>query len=187
MNPKQIALVIIFAAISVSLHPTVSGLAIPSFAPGGRWFQFWEIPIYAACLLFGLRFAVTVAALDTVTVILLLGGGGFTSWFSFIPFVGTLLGVYLIHRFFRKRGSGEQSISIRKETVFSVGSGMLFRFLVGFPAFYVMLKYLIQLPDSAIFTAGAFNLVHDVILVSYSVPLSYLLAELIRNKVRIVI
>jgi hypothetical protein len=65
-------------------------------------------------------------------------------------------------------------------------SGLLFRFLIGFPAFYVMLKYLFELPDPGIFAASVQNMIHDIILVSYSVPLSYLLAEVIQKNLKVI-
>jgi hypothetical protein len=180
MNSKEISLIIVFAAISVSLHPTISGLAIPSFAIG-RWFQFWEIPIFAVLILFGLKYAAIIAALDTITLIVLFGSGPFTHWFNIIPFSGTLLGVFLVHRLLSRKSSIEEVISKRKEIIFSIISGISFRFLIGFPAFYLLLKYLGQLPDPVIFTMMFFYGIHDVILVSYSIPISYYLAGLIRK------
>jgi len=184
MNSKEISLIIVFAAISVSLHPTISGLAIPSFALG-RWFQFWEIPIFAALLLFGLKYAAIIAAVDTITLMVLFRGGPFTSWFNIIPFSGTLLGVFLVHRLFSRRYQKQEGQLNRKEIFFAIVSGILVRFLIGYPAFYLLLKYLTPMPDPAIFTVMIFHGIHDTILVSYSVPISYLLAKLIRKHLNV--
>lgn len=188
MNSKEIALLIFFIACSLSLHPMFSGFAIPSFAPT-RWFQFWEIPVFAALLLFGIKFALTIAALDTITVLILFGGEfvGFTTWFSFIPLFGTLIGIHLSYRFFTRKNHKNHLVPKGKEIIFSVASGLLFRFLLGYPAFYVMLKYLIQLPDPVIFVASVQNVIHDIIFVSYSVPLGYLLEEIIQKNLKMAI
>jgi hypothetical protein len=184
MKSRAIALIIIFVTIVISLYPTFSGLAIPSFALG-RYFQFWEIPIFAALLLFGLKYAVTIAALDTVAIMILFRSGPFTNWFNIIPFMGTMLGVYVVQRIISRRESKKEMPSKRKEIIYSVASGILFRYLIGFPAFYLVLKYLAQLPDSAIFAFTILNAIHDAILVSYSIPASYLIAEIIRKNLRI--
>jgi riboflavin transporter FmnP len=184
MKSRAIALIIIFVTIVISLYPTFSGLAIPSFALG-RYFQFWEIPIFAALLLFGLKYAVTIAALDTVAIMILFRSGPFTNWFNIIPFMGTMLGVYVVQRIISRRESKKEMPSKRKEIICSVASGILFRYLIGFPAFYLVLKYLAQLPDSAIFAFTILNAIHDAILVAYSIPASYLIAEIIRKNLRI--
>jgi hypothetical protein len=184
MKSRDIALIIVFTAIVLSLYPTLSGLAIPSFALG-RYFQFWEIPIFAALLLFGLKYAVTIAALDTVAIMILFRSGPFTNWFNIIPFMGTMLGVYVVRRIISRRESETEVPSKRKEISYSVVSGLLFRYLIGFPAFYLVLRYLAQLPDPAIFTITIIYSIHDAILVSYSIPASYLIAEIIRKNLRI--
>ncbi len=184
MKSKGIALIIVFTAISLSLHPTFSGLAVPSFSPG-RYFQFWEIPIFIALLLFGLKYAVTIAVLDNVAVMIMFSGGGVTSWFNIIPLLSTLLGVYLVHRIFSKRNSKKGVPSKLKEIFFSVPSGYLFRLLIAGPAYYLMLRYLMLMPDPIIFTKISLNSIHDAILVSYSIPISYLMADIVRKKLGI--
>jgi riboflavin transporter FmnP len=184
MKAKGIAIVIVFTAISLSLHPTLSGLAVPSFSPG-RYFQFWEIPIFIALLLFGLKYAVTIAALDTAAVMVMFSGGGVTSWFNIIPLMSTLLGVYLVHRIFSRRDSKKELPSKLKEITFSVLSGYLFRLLIGGSAYYLMLRYLMLMPDPIIFTKMILNSIHDAILVSYSVSASYSIAGIIRKKLGI--
>ena len=184
MKSRDIALIIVFTAIVLSLYPTLSGLAIPSFALG-RYFQFWEIPIFAALLLFGLKYAVTIAALDTLAIMILFRSGPFTNWFNVIPFVGTMLGVYLVRRIIVRRESEKEVPSKRREISYSVVSGFLFRCLIGFPPFYLILRFLIQMPEPAIFTMSVTYAIHDAILVAYSVPASYLIAEIIRKNLRI--
>jgi riboflavin transporter FmnP len=184
MKSKGIAIIIVFTAITLSLHPTLSGLAVPSFSPG-RYFQFWEIPIFIALLLLGLKYAVTIAVLDNVAVMVIFSGGGVTSWFNIIPLLSTLLGVYFVHRIFSRRDSKKEVPSKLKETIFAVPSGYLFRLLIGGPAYYFMLRYLMLMPDPVIFTKIILNSIHDAILVSYSVPTSYLMAGIIRKKLGI--
>jgi hypothetical protein len=184
MKAREIALTIVFVAIVISLYPTFSGLAIPSFAVG-RYFQFWEIPIFAALLLFGLKYAVTIAALDTVAIMILFRSGPFTNWFNIIPFMGTMLGVYVVRRIIVRRESEKEGPSKRKEISYSVLSGFLFRCLIGFPPFYLILRFLIQMPEPAIFAISITYTIHDAILVSYSIPASFLIAEVIKKNLRI--
>ena len=184
MKSKGIAVIIVFTAIALSLHPTLSGLAVPSFSPG-RYFQFWEIPIFIALLLLGLKYAITIAVLDNVAVMVIFSGGSVTSWFNIIPLLSTLLGVYLVHRIFSRRDSKKEMPSKLKEIIFAVPSGYLFRLLIGGPAYYLMLRYLMLMPDPVIFTKLILNSIHDAILVSYSVPTSYLMAGIIRKKLGI--
>jgi riboflavin transporter FmnP len=184
MKSKGIAIIIVFTAITLSLHPTFSGLAVPSFSPG-RYFQFWEIPIFIVLLLFGLKYAVTIAVCDNVAVMVIFSGGGVTSWFNIIPLLSTLLGVYLVHRILSRRDSKKEVPSKLKEIIFAVPSGYLFRLLIGGSAYYLMLRYLMLMPDPVIFTKLILNSIHDAILVSYSVSTSYLIAGIISKKLGI--
>jgi len=68
MNTKVLAMAIAFTAVTVVLNPRFSGIAIPFFLTPGLWFQIWEIPVFAAFLILGLKASVLISILNTIVL-----------------------------------------------------------------------------------------------------------------------
>jgi riboflavin transporter FmnP len=191
MNSKKLALITIFAAVSLVLNPFLSGLVIPSFFPG-LYFQFWEIPVVAALLILGLNYAVLIALLDTAVLIVFYPGPGFNApLFNCLALLSTILGVYMAHKLFIRTESKKKEISKRKQIILSTSLGMIFREVIMIPAVYLGYRFLSEIflgitySDALIISLLPVLALYDATVVLYTVPTAYLIEKIVKKNLRI--
>lgn len=192
MKSRKLSLIIIFAAVSLVLNPFMSGLAIPSFFPG-LYFQFWEIPVVAALLIIGLKYAVLIALLDAAVLLVFYPGpGSFNApLFNCLALLSTLLGVYLAHRLFiRKESKGKENPK-RKQIILSTALGMLFRLVIMVPAVYLGYRLYseiflgITFSDVLIIGFLPILALYDATVVLYTVPVAHLMERIVKKNLKI--
>lgn len=185
MDAKRISLVIIFAALTIVLSPTVSRIAIPSFFPG-LYYNLFELPIVIMLLLMGLKPGITVGLIAFFALLPLnpryIYVSGFLAWLSMI------VGVYIGYRLVNRNAQQEKPLSARKAVLYITVGAIILRTVVMAIQNYAMLRLPIiglELPESYILAIippiALFNATQPLVVV----PLGYFLARAINSRLKI--
>jgi hypothetical protein len=183
MMTKVLALTITFAAVTIFLNPRFSGLALPSFVPT-LWFQFWEIPIFAAFLLFGLKPSLTIAALNTMILLLISPGVAFNEPFANLTAVAsTLTGLWLADRLFIKKKINQRWEKPLKGMIVCIIISIIIRIVIMMPYVYVAAYIFgtlhIVIPLFSLIAA------YDTIVVLYSVPIAFIIVKAVHRQLNL--
>jgi riboflavin transporter FmnP len=97
LNTKKLALTIIFAALTITLNPAISHLAIAApFAPA-LIYQIWEIPIVIALLIINPTAGIAISLLNTITLFVLFPGVLPTGpIYNLLATISMQIGIYVI-------------------------------------------------------------------------------------------
>jgi len=74
LDTKKLTLTIIFAAIAITLNPTLTHLSVPAPFDPGLFYQLWEIPIVIALLIISPLSSIIVCLLNTSVLLILFPG-----------------------------------------------------------------------------------------------------------------
>jgi riboflavin transporter FmnP len=185
MNAKTLAAVAVFAALTSVVNLSPFKIAAP-FATY-LYYQIWEIPIVAAFLLYGPSMGITVAAINTVVLLLIFPGALPTGpLYNLAAILGMLIGIYVADRF------STRYFAKRKETfvtVFSTAVGILSRVGVMSLVNWAFLRYPypvgFDIPEGALIVMlpaiGLFN----ATLALYTIPMGYILARAVSHGIKI--
>ena len=180
MNIRELAMIIIFTALTVILLPRFSGIAVPSFIQGIP-FQIWEIVVVTAFFLLRLKSAVAIALLSTAVRLVASPGVPFILPLSnLVAVLSTLLGVFLAYRLMVRKVPQETPISGLKLAVSATGLGLVFR--VGIMLAYLYVVTILLATPPRILHLYA---VYDGIVALYTIPLGYLLAKLVNKNLKL--
>jgi len=172
------------ASVSIILTPWISGFAIPSFVPV-LWFQFWEIPVFVALFLIGLKSAVMISFIDAVFLLSFYPGAGFNDPVANLgALLSTLVGVYLIYRSLQKNKIKGKQITEKRVIVETTAVGIIFRVGVMVPLLYVSLTVTQLIPAALIPLALIKGAAYDAIYVLYTVPIGYLIGTVTKKSIR---
>ena len=180
MKTKVLALTITFSAVTIFLNPRFSGLAIPSFVPT-LWFQFWEIPVFAAFLLFGFKPSLLVAVLNTSILLLISPGMPFNEPLSNLTaVVSTLIGLWLADSLLIRKKIKEKGDRTLKGMIVSTLISIMIRLVLMMPYIYVVCTIIgtigLVLPIMSLIA------LYDTVVVIYSVPIAFIIAKSIHSK-----
>src|SRR4030066_848886 len=130
MNPKTLALTIVFAAVTVALNPAFTNIAFPAPYAIFLYYQIWEIPIVAAFLIGGPKTGVFISILNTVVLLAVFPGASPTGpFYNLAAGLSMLLGIYLAYKLVASKQKTENS-TFRYGTkliAFSTALGIIFR------------------------------------------------------------
>jgi riboflavin transporter FmnP len=184
MNTKSIALIITFAAVAIALN----AVRIPSVFDPGASYQFSQIPIIVAFLLFGVRIGFSVGILNMAGGMLLFSTGPTTIITYPMGLVSVLVmfaGLYAGSRFITKNGKSlHTAIGL---TFFAV---VLRGFIMPFVDYGVLYHVLVplvlgvSLPEA--FIAGLIPafILYNVTVPLYTIPLAYVVATKVGNHLK---
>ncbi|MCS7113777.1 MAG: hypothetical protein NZ955_07510 [Candidatus Bathyarchaeota archaeon] len=173
----RVAIVIVFAALTLILN--FSPLKFPAPYAPFLYYQFWEVPITAAFLLYGFKIGFSIALINTLALLAFFPGMLPTGpFYNLAAIVSMLTGVWVVTRMLRKYSPNvKRSLSL----VFTIASGIVFRVAIMSVVNYVCLPQappvgyalpihvvLAYLPLIAIFNSS---------LAAYTIPLGYILAS----------
>jgi len=189
MNTKTLATVAVFSAVTISLNP----LSIPApFLPNFPY-RFWDIPIIVAFFLFGLKVAVSIAALNGIGQLFLFPrpiGVVAPIWF-FIAIFALLLGLYSVARLLKRRDSEKQSHFDKKPVVYFTVFGILSRLsvlpLVDYTMYRAVLPLVLggHLSDTVILGFIPGEIVFIITSTLYMVPTGYLIAKKVNKTLKV--
>jgi len=183
MNTKVLAMTIVFTAITIFLNPRFSGIAIPSFVPG-LWFQIWEIPVFTAFLILGLKSSVLITILNTIVLQAVSPGVPFNvPTANLLAVLATLFGMYFTQKSFLGKDTTENKVIKLKKIIFSTFFGSLFRVVTMLVYIYVLavLAGTLQI----VLPLFSFLAIYDIIVVLYSIPVAYVIVKIVHNYLRL--
>ena len=111
MNAKILAVIIVFASLTVVLNPAVTGIGVPAPYLPFLVYQIWEVPIVVLFLLVGPKYAIPIAVLNAfVLLALFIGPGGLPTgpFYNLAASLSMLLGVYIAHKIIPVQPNPEQ-------------------------------------------------------------------------------
>ncbi len=186
MDTKLVALVAVFAALTVALSPWVSRIAVPSFVPGLAY-NLFELPIVIALLLLGLKPGVAAGMIASLALLPLhpiySGVWGILAWLS------TILGVYVGYKLVNRSSQQGKKSSAGKTVLSITVVAIIVRTVIMAVQNYALLRYPypigLDLSEAAIVAMippiAIFNATQPLVVV----PLGYFLAKLISSRLRI--
>ena len=190
MNTKTIATIAVFAALTITLNPAISRIAIPALYFGGANYTFMEIPIVAALLLFGPLVGLSVALLGGASMILY-----FPRLFNvpllLLAILCTELGVYLAYRLVSRRVPQEKPLPEYKLVMYSTALGILFRVGIMEVVHFLFGRYLIgyfigsNLSDPLLISLIPLWAVFYGTQMLYTIPIGYYVAKTASRNLRV--
>jgi riboflavin transporter FmnP len=188
VNSREIALIIIFTALTMALDP----VRVPSVYLFGVYYRFSEIPIAAASLLFGLKIGVPIAIMNVAVEIAL-----FPTPASVIgvPFVlvltlSMLLGIHTAFRFMKRRTSKITNRGTTTSVKYFTAFGTLFRtapvpFVVGFLYRFMLPIVGFNPSDAVIVSLMPLFTLYALTFSLYTIPIGYLIAKTISKNLKV--
>jgi len=192
MDTKRLSLIIVIAAVTIVLSPSISRIAIPFPLAPFLLFGIWEIPIIAAFVFISRKAGIAIAVINAIGLTILFPGALPTGpLYNLIAILSMLLGIYII-QIILKTGHKFKMESKYNETKFvilSTSLAIILRVGVMTGVNYVVLRYpypigyeldqlviLAYLPIIALFNA---------IVAFYTVPLGLYLARAVNRYLKI--
>ncbi len=196
MKTAVLASVIVFAALTVALNPSISGIGIPApYAPFLEY-QIWEIPIVASFLLYGAKYGVTIGILNSfVLLAIFLGPGGLPAapFYNLIANLSMMLGVYvpqIVSKVRNRHREPEQSANHPQNTTLLITSstviGITLRVVVMSAVNFLVLGYGYPLgynmPQGAIVASLPLIALFNSTLALYTIPVGYTIASVVKTR-----
>jgi hypothetical protein len=186
MNSRNVALCSVFVAIAIILDRFTIPFVKVSF-------DFWEIPLVIALLLFGYRFSLIVATVTVFAQALIFPrslGLLFPVW-NLVAISITLTSVALVQYFITKKAKGSLRINSEKKIIlFLVLPALVVRVAVMPFIDYFMYKVMMPIVVGEVFTDATiigllpFWLIFNSVLILYTVPISYTIAKKVNRDLR---
>ncbi len=188
MNTKTIALVISFAAVTIVLNP----IGVPAPYLPGFQYRVWDIPIIVAFLLFGFKFAVSVAVFNAAAQLMLFPrpiGVVAPLWFLVAVLV-LLAGLYFAAKLLKGKVTGQKTPSDRKPLIYFTALGITFRVaIMPLVDYYVGLYALplvgVNLSPVFLLAAAPATVLFSVTQTLYLVPVGYLIAKKVNKALKV--
>lgn len=185
MNSKTIALIAVFAALTVALT-IYSPIRIPAPYAPFLFYQIWEIPIVAAFLLFGPKVGTSIAVINAVVLFFWFQGGLPTGpFYNLAAVLSMLLGALLTIKLLNSFNVHSQSTMTTSATALGIALRVGIMTVINwvflrypFPVGYNMpeVEILALLPLIGLFNASV---------VLYTVPLGQLVAKAVSVATKI--
>jgi riboflavin transporter FmnP len=184
MNTKSIALIITFAAVAIALN----AVRIPSVFDPGASYQFSQIPIVVAFLLFGVRIGLFVGILNMAGGLLLFstGPGSIISYpMGLVSVLVMFAGLFVGSRFITKNGESRYT-AIGLTFSAAVLRGCLMPFVDYGLLYHVLVPLILGVSPPEAFIAGlvpAFIL-YNVTVPLYTIPVAYIVATKVGKNLK---
>lgn len=184
MDSKIIAVIVVFAALTVTLN--LSPFKIPAPYAPFLIYQIWEIPIVAAFLLYGPRVGIPISIINTALLLGIFPGELPTGpFYNLAAILSMLLGIYIVQKFLASRLCQRREVIL---PILSTIAGILFR--VGFMAFlnWAFLPFPppvgFGLPIEVVMAMLPLVGIFNATLALYTVPVGYFLARIVSSSLK---
>lgn len=176
MNVKTIAVVIIFAALTIAFN--LSPLKFPAPYAPFLYYQIWEIPIVAAFLLFGTEVGILIALINTTALLVLFPGALPTGpLYNLAAVLSMLLGIGIVKIVAKKHSSENEALVASLFTI----SGLVLRTSVMGFLNYALLRFPppvgYSMPEEAIISTIPLVTIFNITLALYTIPVGYSIAK----------
>ena len=189
MNTKTLAMVIVFASLTVALNPGISGIGLPAPYAFYLIYGLWEIPIVIAFLIISPLAGVLISVLNAGVLFALFPGAlPAGPFYNLIAVLTMLFGVFVSRKFFTKNSMSTQN-SLKTATLSTI-VGIILRVVVMAVVNYVTLQLsypfgfevnaatvlTVYVPQTSIFNATV---------VLYTVPIGEFTAKVVRSRLKL--
>ncbi|MCW3999881.1 MAG: hypothetical protein NWE93_06555 [Candidatus Bathyarchaeota archaeon] len=182
MQSKAVALTITFAAIAIALN----AVRIPTIFWARNFFQFSQIPIVVAFLLFGLTVGILVGFLNLLGALALfpLGLNGVVAYsMDFVSLLVMFVGLYLASKLVNGRSLARLGFVVTP-LVSLTASALLLRGsimpLIDYSVLYHVLIptfFGLTFPEVALLGLVPIFVLYNIVTVLYTVPIAYMVAS----------
>lgn len=187
MNAKALGVIVSFTALTIALN----FVKIPApYNPTVLSYQMGDVALVIALLLFGLKIAVTTAALSTVITIILAtnAAGPIGPPYYLIAVLAMFLGIY-IGDYLVKNKNIQERWGLAKSAVFSTAFGALTRTLIMLPLDYILYGFLVSIVSGLsvsesyiiIYALMPTFIIYNITVPILMIPPSYVIADRISN------
>jgi riboflavin transporter FmnP len=196
MKTAALAVIIVFAALTVVLNPALSGIGVPAPYLPYLVYQIWEIPIVAVFLLYGARYGVAISVVNAfVLLAIFIGPGGLPAapFYNLFAILAMMLGVYAPHKIaaFAKRNTTANSNPAFgvKTIAASTALGITLRVVIMTVVNYIVLRYTYPIgygmPQNIILGSLPLIALFNATLALYTIPLGHGVAQAVRKNLRL--
>ncbi len=194
MKTRTLAVIIVFAALTVVLNPALSGLGVPAPYAPYLVYQIWEIPMVAVLLLYGPKFGVPIAVLNTfVLLAIYMGPGGLAlaPFYNLAAFLSMAFGLYIPYRISVNRSTNEKTgKDLSRSGSMLIGAatllGIVFRVAVMSLVNYTVLRFDppigYSLPEPVILGSLPLIGLFNATLALYTIPIGFLIASVVKTR-----
>ena len=197
MKTSSLAVIIVFTALTVVLNPALTGIGVPAPYAPYLVYQIWEIPLVAVLLLYGPKYAVPIAVLNTfVLLAIYMGPGGLPAapFYNLAAFLSMALGIYLPYKISMLRSKNQ---TLEKSTmqygtlliVMSTLLGVVLRVAVMSIVNYTVLRFDppigYSMPEPVILGSLPLIALFNATLALYTVPIGFLIADVVKTRLRL--
>ncbi|MEM2081892.1 MAG: hypothetical protein QXP44_04110 [Candidatus Bathyarchaeia archaeon] len=188
MNTKTLATTIIFAALTVALNPSISGIGIPAPYAPFLIYGIWEIPIVTAFILINLTAGIMIALLNAAVLFAFFPGALPTGpFYNLIAIFSMMLGLYIAKKFIKHGAEGQQKIL--KIATASTILGIILRAAFMTAVNYITLRQpypfgleLKEMEVLAFLPAGA---LFNGTVALYTVPIGEFIANIVKSRLKL--
>ena len=189
MNTKTLAMIIVFAALTVALNPGISGIGLPAPYAFYLIYGLWEIPIVVAFLLISPAAGILISVLNAGVLFALFPGAlPAGPFYNLIAVLAMLLGVFISRKYFTNNSLPHQN-SLKIATLSTI-MGIILRVVAMAVVNYVTLQLsypfgfelnaatvlAIYVPQTTIFNATV---------VLYTIPIGEFAANVVRSRLKL--
>jgi len=188
MNTKELAITIIFAALTVALNPGVSGIGVPAPYAPFLIYGLWEIPIVTALLLINPVSGILISLLNAAVLFAFFPGPLPTGpFYNLIAIFSMLLGLYIARRFINPESNKQQKVL--KIAAASTILGIVIRVAVMTAVNYITLRQpypfgfqFNELQILGFLPAGA---LFNGTIVLYTIPMGEFIANVVKSRLKL--
>jgi len=191
MNVKIFSLTITFAAVAIALNT----VRVPTIFYPGNYFQFSQIPIIIAFLLFGARIGISIGAVNLLVSIMILplGSTGIvTHTMDFLSLLPMFAGLKLAQKFTSQNEKMEEFSTKKKPIVRLIAFPTAFRAMTmpfidyGFVFHFVLpLFFGINYSGAAIAALVPSFVLYNIIVPFYTVSVAYIVTTKVSRSARL--
>lgn len=185
MNSKTITIIALFSALSIILSLSPLKFAAP-FAFFLKY-QFWEVAIATAFLLYGVKVGISISTINTLVLFAFFPGDLPTGpIYNFIAVLSMLTGIYIVQRITSKRFCKGREVIF---TVLSTGVGIVSRVIVMSIVNWIVLPmgppFGYNLPLSQLPYMLSIVALFNATIVLYTIPISYIIARAVASGTKV--
>jgi riboflavin transporter FmnP len=187
MNTKTLATTIIFAALTVSLNPGVSGIGVPAPYAPFLIYGLWEIPIVAAFLLISPASAIIISLVNAFVLFAVFPGplpAG--PLYNLIALLSMLLGLYIARRFITREGTAQKKVL--KIAAASTTLGIVIRVAAMTVVNYVSLQqpypFGFEIEEVAVLAFLPLGALFNATVVLYTIPIGEFIGKVVKSRLK---
>ena len=177
MNSKTLAIIAVFSALSIILTLSPLKFAFP-LLPFLKY-QFWEIAIVTAFLLYGTKVGISISSINTLVLFVFFPGDLPTGpIYNFIAVLSMLTGIYIVQKVVGNRFCRGRELTL---TALSTGAGVVTRAvvmsIVNWTVLPLSTPFGYSIAPAALPELFALVAFFNATIVFYTIPLSYIIAK----------